>query len=1023
MTDHHSHLRRLVESRSDDTHLDPMAHFQTLSGIRPTLPGLTEEDESVFDKPQWVKDFKAGWEASKKAKKEIPPKKAYNMARVSKKHGTYWIDGYAAWVDHKRGAHAQPGVRDAKKMGLTEDVEFTERTVLGDVATFLKRKDVDNLSAADEKHVAMMLGHMGKGELQQIIRAWDRPLHHRNPEKVFIVDTAKDVLSHKIHSEDVDDLDEGDPKMLSKLGKPVKVVKAGVMKLYVYRSKSPYSKYAVVVQGKGGKKELPGASGNTPEEAIEKTKAMLKKAGGKVEDVDDLSERAPRYAAGGKSLGYFLSGLDLVIENQKKYGRPTYVGSAVRKLTHDQAQWVVKRVPTAGWMEGPNPTEGKKAVYLDAHSRKMWDFRNELETQAYEEDVDDLGEAVPLNVAAKEANAIASGAAKLARMLGQGRAAQMSKSDYTKARKLVGEMLFTAARAMDALSMDVKPILHASKQAKGGMSEASIVRGASPMADLPGGGGAGMYASDLQGFARELGRHLGQAGADYQSKAANRARGALGSVLAALGVIMKNIGLEAASIGVRKSARGIFKKYGKMAGQSNWLEAMEDEDDLDEADKLGKPDVITGMKFGTRYKYNHGIFIDHVEDKREYHVSQAGRPSKKLGYAKTLAKAKEIALRKGDFMESADDLDERQKVEPGMGGETVPGSIKIHPGKWGDFGKRGPKTVTSKPVMTRQGSFKLSSQALKMFAKMGDTPDQALFKGQQKIMNAIPREKLPTVIGETDIAGAQDELARNPKGAIQKFMRNIHKVSPKAGKMLRAVPENAALYFYIYAMNVSGRDMADEILKRYLTTHQAFKPVKKEDVDDLDEAMGLVKGDKVRVTKGKMKGLKGVVTYVGSGPKGDKVSVRIDHPVHRMMGPALVDPKILVKEDVDDLDEAKERFELVYGSGGTGGPYWTEWAAMEQAEKLMKGSRSETWIAVVPARQTTDLAKAKPTAYLHRKKKGWTKGGGMTLKQIFKGHFREGVDPVADGNVLITDDVRRFRVLVGMDPLPRRLEG
>jgi hypothetical protein len=78
-------------------------------------------DESVFDKPQWVADFKAGWEASKKAKKYVVPKVAYNRARVSKKHGISWIDGYAAYIDYKRGAYAQQGVKDAKKMGLIKE--------------------------------------------------------------------------------------------------------------------------------------------------------------------------------------------------------------------------------------------------------------------------------------------------------------------------------------------------------------------------------------------------------------------------------------------------------------------------------------------------------------------------------------------------------------------------------------------------------------------------------------------------------------------------------------------------------------------------------------------------------------------------------------------------------------------------------------------------------------------------------------------------------------------------------------
>jgi len=142
---------------------------------------------------------------------------------------------------------------------------------------------------------------------------------------------------------------------------------------------------------------------------------------------------------------------------------------------------------------------------------------------------------------------------------------------------------------------------------------------------------------------------------------------------------------------------------------------------------------------------------------------------------------------------------------------------------------------TTKPVMTRQGAFKLSDKELQMFSKEGITPDKMLFSGQQKVFMDIPRDKLPEVIGAVDIPDAQDELNRNPKGAIQKFMLNIGKVSPKAGKMLRAVPENAALYFYLYAMRVSGRDMANILLKRYLTTHQAFKPVKREDVEEPEE--------------------------------------------------------------------------------------------------------------------------------------------------------------------------------------------
>lgn len=68
------------------------------------------------------------------------------------------------------------------------------------------------------------------------------------------------------------------------------------------------------------------------------------------------------------------------------------------------------------------------------------------------------------------------------------------------------------------------------------------------------------------------------------------------------------------------------------------------------AGKLGKPDVIHGMKYGgTRYKYDWGVFIDAFDKTGEFKVYQAGRPSKLLGTAKSLDKAKEIARKKADF--------------------------------------------------------------------------------------------------------------------------------------------------------------------------------------------------------------------------------------------------------------------------------------------------------------------------------------------------------------------------------------
>jgi len=93
------------------------------------------------------------------------------------------------------------------------------------------------------------------------------------------------------------------PKMLAKLGDPVKVEKAGVMKIYVYHAPKAKvgGKYVGVVQARDGR-ELPGASGKTAEEALAKTKALLKKAGAKVEsseeDMDEAKQQGLDFGGG-----------------------------------------------------------------------------------------------------------------------------------------------------------------------------------------------------------------------------------------------------------------------------------------------------------------------------------------------------------------------------------------------------------------------------------------------------------------------------------------------------------------------------------------------------------------------------------------------------------------------------------------------------------------------------------------------------------------------------------------------------
>jgi predicted nucleotidyltransferase len=52
-------------------------------------------------------------------------------------------------------------------------------------------------------------------------------------------------------------------------------------------------------------------------------------------------------------------------------------------------------------------------------------------------------------------------------------------------------------------------------------------------------------------------------------------------------------------------------------------------------------------------------------------------------------------------------------------------------------------------------------------------------------------------------------------------------------------------------------------------------------------------GDRVEVLGGPHAYQSGTIEYVGSGPRGDKVSVRLDHPVQAMLGAVPIDPSYL----------------------------------------------------------------------------------------------------------------------------------
>lgn len=66
------------------------------------------------------------------------------------------------------------------------------------------------------------------------------------------------------------------------------------------------------------------------------------------------------------------------------------------------------------------------------------------------------------------------------------------------------------------------------------------------------------------------------------------------------------------------------------------------------------------------------------------------------------------------------------------------------------------------------------------------------------------------------------------------------------------------------------------------------------------------------------------------------------------------------------LTEA-DAFEVVYSTGGHGGPYPSEAAAKAHAVRYMNGFKRERWIAIIAAKDNTDLVKAKALWVLKRK--------------------------------------------------------
>jgi len=93
-------------------------------------PDDREEDPRKW-KQGWRDSFIAGFRYAEKMNPDarkpfVTPEQAYKRGSHSKKWGLDFKAGYAAYIDHKRGAYAMKHVKDAKTLGLTESLSLTE---------------------------------------------------------------------------------------------------------------------------------------------------------------------------------------------------------------------------------------------------------------------------------------------------------------------------------------------------------------------------------------------------------------------------------------------------------------------------------------------------------------------------------------------------------------------------------------------------------------------------------------------------------------------------------------------------------------------------------------------------------------------------------------------------------------------------------------------------------------------------------------------------------------------------------
>jgi hypothetical protein len=155
-----------------------------------------------------------------------------------------------------------------------------------------------------------------------------------------------------------------------------------------------------------------------------------------------------------------------------------------------------------------------------------------------------------------------------------------------------------------------------------------------------------------------------------------------------------------------------------------------------------------------------------------------------------------------------------------------------------------------KKVYPRKGSFKVGTADLNLVKKELGDYEKVLFKSQRDTINKLDRDlvakiwakdpitkKIGTIKpGDSDLIKAQEVIARRPRRAFQIWLRSVGKYIPKIGAAIRKAGDNEVvpLWFYMMAMKISGRDMANLILKKYLSTEtEKWKAkIRKECVDE-----------------------------------------------------------------------------------------------------------------------------------------------------------------------------------------------